>query len=304
VSVINDAVGDWGKMARKKVTQPPEPPARPLLVEPREGARRKLQNQIDKGKALVGREIQTKEELEAGREEYYRWDDFNYELLRSLFTTDEFARSYRSGFGGGVFHRLLLEQVEDFRKDVRYRVNRIESVRDLLGVISEAPTTTHSMTVSEGRDPRSDRRVFVVHGHDDLAKQSVARFIERLGLEAIILHEQANLGKTIIEKFEAYADVGYAVILLTPDDVGASKVDSQAGQALSDRARQNVVFEHGFFIGKLKRHRVCALHKGVEIPSDLQGVIYVPFDDAGKWRFDLAKEMKASGMDVDLNNAI
>src|SRR5262249_21992550 len=119
----------------------------------------------------------------------------------------------------------------------------------------------------------------------------------------VILHEQASQGKTIIEKFESHADVGFAVILLTPDDVGASSAAYQAEQPLAPRARQNVVFEHGFFIGRFGRGRVCALHKGIEIPSDLQGVIYVPFDEKGAWRLDLAREMKAAGMNVDLNKA-
>jgi predicted nucleotide-binding protein len=155
-----------------------------------------------------------------------------------------------------------------------------------------------------GQSAMATDRVFVVHGHDDLTKVTVARFIERLGLQAIILHEQANLGKTIIEKLEHHADVGFAVILLTPDDVGASKAAHQAGQPLNDRARQNVIFEHGCFIGKLGRDKVCALYKGVEIPSDLQGVLYVPLDDAGAWKLSLAKEMQAAGMNVDLNKAL
>ncbi len=129
------------------------------------------------------------------------------------------------------------------------------------------------------------------------------RLAPNVGLAAL-LSATSNLGKTIIEKFETHADVGYAVILLTPDDVGGTKVAHSSGKPLNDRARQNVVFEHGFFIGKLGRERVCALHKGVEIPSDLQGVLYVHMDDAGSWRFQLAKEMREAGLNVDLNKAI
>jgi len=140
---------------------------------------------------------------------------------------------------------------------------------------------------------QDSNRVFVVHGRDEAAKESVARFLARLGLEPIILHEQASSGRTIIEKFEVYADVGFAVVLLTPDDVGGL-----AGSAadLKPRARQNVIMELGYFIGKLSRRRVCALYKnGVEIPSDYQGVIYVELDSAGAWRTKLAQELVEAG---------
>jgi len=143
------------------------------------------------------------------------------------------------------------------------------------------------------------REVFVVHGHDAAAKESVARFIERLKLEPIILHEYADQGRTIIEKFlECSSAVGYAVVLLTPDDTGAVVGSVE----LRPRARQNVILELGYFIGVLGRRHVCALKApGVEVPSDLDGVLYVELDAAGGWKIRLAKEMKAAGLDVDLN---
>jgi predicted nucleotide-binding protein len=143
--------------------------------------------------------------------------------------------------------------------------------------------------------------VFIVHGHDGLAKLELARTLERLKLNAIVLHEQANEGKTIIEKFERDASrVSFAVALLTPDDVGhpQGKPDEAKG-----RARQNVVLELGFFSGVLGRSNVCVLYKGaVEIPSDYLGVVYIEMDDAGAWRFALAKELKQAGLPVDLND--
>lgn len=141
--------------------------------------------------------------------------------------------------------------------------------------------------------------IFIVHGHDEAAKESVARFVEKLGIEAIILHEQPNAGRTIIEKFEDHSNVGFAIVLLTPDDIGAPK---DRTNETKPRARQNVILELGYFMGKLGRGRVCALYKeGVEIPSDYQGVLYIPMDSAGAWRMALAKEIKNAGIDVDLN---
>jgi len=146
-------------------------------------------------------------------------------------------------------------------------------------------------------------KVFIVHGHDDEAKQDMARTLEKVGFEAIILHEQPDAGRTIIEKFENYADVSFAVILYTECDLGRDKkmpVDS-----VKYRARQNVVFEHGFFIGKLGRDHVCAFVKGdVETPGDLSGVLYVPMDKAGAWKIKLAQNMNAAGLSIDMNKFI
>lgn len=145
-------------------------------------------------------------------------------------------------------------------------------------------------------------KVFIVHGHDEQIKESVARFIEKLGLEAIILHEQPNGGKTIIEKFEKYSDVSFAIVLLTPDDFGGSKLKPKI---INDRARQNVIFELGFFIGKYGRHRVCALLKDkIEYPSDYSGVIYISVDSSSAWKLQLAKEMKQAGLEIDLNKVM
>ena len=150
--------------------------------------------------------------------------------------------------------------------------------------------------VSQGRD------VFLVHGHDVGLKQTVARTLERLELKPIILHEQPNEGRTIIEKFEDYSDVSFAVVLLTPDDMGyESDKDSETARP---RARQNVILELGFFLGKLGRDHVAALYngdKGFETPSDYDGVLYIPVDEHGHWKFGLVKELKAAGIEVDAN---
>ena len=143
----------------------------------------------------------------------------------------------------------------------------------------------------------NSKSVFVVHGHDKAMESQVARFLERLDLIPIILHEQANKGRTIIEKFEGHSsDVGFAVVLLSPDDIGSAK-----GGTPAPRARQNVILELGYFIGKLGRDRVCALHAGeVELPSDLHGVVWVPY--SGDWKLKLIQELRAAGISVNTEN--
>lgn len=138
-------------------------------------------------------------------------------------------------------------------------------------------------------------KVFIVHGHNGELRERVARIIERQGLTAVVLNEQSNQGKTIIEKLEIEGDAAGAVCLFTADDEGRA----QAEQSEKPRARQNVVFEAGYFIGRLGRENVAILvDKGIEIPSDLQGVVYTGTDS---WEFGLLKELKSMGYSIDFN---
>ena len=151
------------------------------------------------------------------------------------------------------------------------------------------------------RSSKTDNMVFVVHGHDEGAKQTVARFLEQCGFVAVILHEQADGGRTIIEKIEQYADVVFAIVLYTPCDIGREKNEKRG----TPRARQNVVFEHGYLIAKLGRERVCALVKqGVQTPGDIAGVVYKPMDSAGAWKTEILREMKSAGVVVDASKLL
>lgn len=149
--------------------------------------------------------------------------------------------------------------------------------------------------------PVSNNKIFIVHGHDHGALQNVARYLEKNAFQAIILHEQANSGRTIIEKIELNSDVGFAIVLLTPDDMGKSLSETD----YRPRARQNVILELGYFIGKLGRERVCALKTAeLEIPSDYVGVVWTEMDKHEAWKFHLAKELKAAGYHIDMNKIL
>ena len=147
--------------------------------------------------------------------------------------------------------------------------------------------------------PERPRRVFIVHGHDEAARECVARFLERIGLEAVILHERPNKGRTLISKFhEEAGDIRFAVVLMTPDDVGGKQGGEQR-----PRPRQNVIFELGFFIGALGSARVAALVKGdVERPSDYDGVVYIALE--GDWQMRLARELEAADFAIDWNKTM
>lgn len=145
------------------------------------------------------------------------------------------------------------------------------------------------------------RRVFIVHGHDEGPREGVARFLSNVGLEPVILFEQASGGKTVIEKIEANQDVGFAVVLMTADDEGGVR-----GSGIhAPRARQNVLLELGFFMGKLGRSRVFALVKGdIEIPSDFAGVVWGRMDTNQGWKQTLGKELEEAGYSIDWKKAV
>jgi len=174
-----------------------------------------------------------------------------------------------------------------------------QAIRSLEEDLSDVPAETLAPP-SPSMVEVSSKKVFVVHGHDEAAKEKAARFLTKIGFDPIILHEQANAGQTIIEKFERHGSVGFAVVLLTPDDVGGGK-----GGEMQPRARQNVILELGYFLGRLGRKHVCALKTGnLELPSDYAGVVYEEMDAGGAWQTALARELQDAGHEIDWNKVM
>ena len=172
----------------------------------------------------------------------------------------------------------------------------VRSLEESLADMPEPPRSTAAAGAVRPVGATAPSKVFIVHGSDDGTKQTVARFVEQLGLEAIILHERSNRGRTLITKFREEAEgVGFAIVIMTPDDLGRGKDVPD----LRPRARQNVVLELGFFIGALQLARVAALIRGdIERPSDLEGVVYISLDH-DDWRRTLARELLAAGFVFD-----
>ena len=286
-------------MARKS-SAPASPPERPRLLKPRTTAAELIQRQIEVGEELLNFGPGPTP-LDALNEKKQNWSDYARQLLRSLFTTEEIPNEFGSIWGAwdrdpGVYFRNLTKEIQDLLRQLRSILGRLDLFEEIPNA-APVPATPAANAPSHALDPLG-RDVFVVHGRDEGAKQTVARFLEKLHLHPVILHEQPNQGKTVIEKLQHHSEVTFAVVLLTPDDEGR-----QAGtNELQLRARQNVILELGFFVGFLGRERVCALRThSVEVPSDLAGVVYIELDPKGAWRFELARELKAAHLDVDLN---
>ena len=267
----------------------------------REEARQKIQARIDKGQQLCSEDICPLEIKKAGIERK-NWSEYNKTLLLRLFSNESRAVGQYIHFDNLIDPRELVLLGPDtpshvkksflYEERINSSINSLERILDELELY-DGPSDTPQPTFGDD--------VFIVHGRDEAAKHAMARFVERLGLKPIILDEQPDAGLTIIEKLEREAkNVGFAIALLTPDDVGALK--DEADDQPKPRARQNVILELGYFMGKLGRKKVCLLIKGeLENPSDLDGILYVPMNSPDGWQLQLAREMRQAGLPIDLN---
>lgn len=221
--------------------------------------------------------------------------------------TEIAIRKIFSNHDGHVDEFLQCFHLADGDEDALRRAKAI--LRSMLNEVNEHWDDDFSIqkTSSIKRTIQTDtKKVFVIHGRDEGTREMIANFLRQLEIEPVILSEQSNQGLTIIEKFEKHANVGFAVALLTPDDIGALKGTRSKS---NPRPRQNVIFELGFFIGKLGRKHVCALTKEkeeveIEIPADYSGVLYIELDKSSGWKLKLCRELKAAGYDVDANRIV
>jgi len=272
------------------------PSAIPYIRLSRKHAKEFVETQIRKGNEIRALVVNTEEDLEIALARKYKWEKYNSDLLNGLFTNDLLSNEFNRAIATMIGYSRFDDRVEQFRQLVRAGITCLESILERLEILPELADQVAPESLFSTRD------IFIVHGQDDAVKETVARFVEKLGLRAIILHEQPNAGRTIIEKFEDHSNVGFAIVLMTPDDIGAPM---EKKDEIKLRARQNVILELGYFMGKLGRGKVCALYKeGVEIPSDYQGVLYIPMDASGTWKMALAKEIKNAGIEVDLNKVL
>ena len=281
----------------------------PKLLVSRETAEKKIQERINEGQRFLDQPIDSDDEYESVGKKAINWSIYNKDLLVKLFESSALADEYENYFyedlDYGEFDGLLcINHVQDYKgylryKTHKYRTSMSDSIRSLEGIRDR-------LELYEEPDPPErifGDKIFIVHGHDEGAKHKIARFIEDLDLTATILDEQPSRGQTIIDKFEAHADeAGFAIVLLTSDDLGAPKDNKNE---LKPRARQNVILELGYFLHGLGRERVRVLHEeGVELPSDIHGIVYVSLDSADGWKLKLGREMQSVGFTVDMNKIL
>lgn len=250
----------------------------------------KLEKIIDDISVLI------KKNVKSSDKDFIAWKTRVERFLISRFGMISYEKNQfdRTSFSIGVYSFDDSDDAEEIEM-CREGLQETEMIfRDYLNEMKEEKSDMSQNSFGE----KDYKHIFIVHGHDGELKQTVARMIEQQGIKAIILSEQPNKGNTIIEKFEENSNVCGAVCLFTADDLGRAKTKDE----LSKRARQNVVFETGYFMGKLGRSRVVLLaDSGVEMPSDLSGVVYT---NTRNWELELLKELKTMGYEIDLNRIL
>jgi predicted nucleotide-binding protein len=266
---------------------------KPKLRVAKRSAKRRITTQLQQGRALLDAPPRNGRELAEVRRHVQAWTTANADLLKALFVGRKIAQAFNqdcSVSDGTNFST----QKRRLATCISAQLERLEDIRARIDLFAEPDGGTTKDSKSQGQTAAA--RIFVVHGRNGEVRERVARYLERLRLEPVILLEQANKGRTVIEKFEDHADVAYALVLFTADDEGRLR----GRQELSPRPRQNVVLELGYFFARLGRGHVCVLYeRGVERPSDIDGILYVSLDDS--WQLDVAKELRAAGVDIDFN---
>lgn len=281
-------------MATKKA-QPQSLPAT-ILVKPKAVLKAELNERIKTGEDLYDTTVQRMDELTELQRTFSDWNDYNRELIKRAFNngsqSEYYLEYYRVNDYVGLYDSIKrgntshpTYKLEKAKERIHNCITILKRLVEKLPLIDEA----HSIQGYNTKERFYSNLGFIVHGHNEARKFEVARFIENdLKRKTIILHEQPNKGRTIIEKFEDYSSVDFAVALWTGDDFGRVKTSQNDNL----RARQNVIFETGFFIGKIGRENVIVLYEdGVEIPSDYSGVIFIRLVD--NWKDDLRKEVEA-----------
>ena len=278
-------------------------------------AERLLDEQMNAGRQVLqtATDVSDRPAFDNWRRDQKRWLDITQDALRHIYGGDseaqgfEEAATHRSYIGGGEWPDWL----EDYSNDVRNGISKLEALKSALRFAAEPPSFIERFSGAVSVQPdtaaqppatrETERRViFLVHGRDVAVRETVARFLENAGMEkVVILHEQANRGQTLIEKFEKHAATAkYAVVLLTGDDEGGAK-----GEPRQPRARQNVVFELGFFFGKLGRDHVAVLYEPtVERPSDVDGLAYISL--ATNWQQELVRDLRDAGLDFSMDRVV
>lgn len=258
------------------------------------------------GESIIEAEPNSQDEVARFRSLYLSWESKTAAVLENGFKVSGFLTSSpKDEFTGTAASLLDLkvasttipwERLPEVIADIREKIRVLGAIEDRLDVYAESAPASRSTGLP------ADAPIFLVHGHDLQRRETVRRFLETItDRNVVVLADQPNRGQDILGKLLSHAqEAAFAVVLLTPDDHGG-KHGTAADLA---RARQNVVFELGMFIGLLGRARVAALNDpSIELPTDFSGVAYIPIDGES-WQIELARELKAADISVSLDKAI
>jgi len=275
-----------------------------MLTKPKEEIREKLKERLAIGRDILSQvqncnNVNLIDDLER---KVWGWRDFNSTYLDQVSNNNDLSFESSANVGSGAIwgDETVYSRLEDLKEEMPEYIHRLEVIYEKIDII-DLEEGVVSSKVDIKKSQIDLKKVFIVHGHDENLLLKVNNFLKLVDFEPIILHKQLNKGKTIIEKFEHYSDVGYAVILMSPDDLACSAQDfddtkeEERLSLLKPRARQNVILELGFFIGKLGRDKVSIIYpKTMEHPSDINGVTYIEIDELDEWQGKLKEEIKTS----------
>lgn len=278
------------------------------LRQPAAAVAAQIAEAIQAAEAVQEIPTDTDSEIAVFRGAYLSWEARTQTVLQTAFEASGFMTSAPADEFNAASVGLLdlkiastvipKERVREVRADISERIRVLTSIRDRLDVYE---LVNAGPAARQRGGPSGEGPIFLVHGHNIERREIVRRFMERIsGREVVVLDEQANEGRDVLGKLLDHAVyASFAVVLLTADDEGGEQ-----GGPYAPRARQNVVLELGLFLGLLGRTGVVALYEpGVEIPSDISGVLYIETTGEG-WQIGLAREMKAAGLDVSLDKAL
>ncbi len=260
-----------------------------ILNIPPEKADDLIEDKILKGEALLKLKIKNIQQWKTAEKKFKVWNSENYELLKLIFKNNKVAKDYSSsGWSIGrifVSDLKLSEKTAKLNIDIQDKLDKLNSIKLSLGIFKIQDRT--------GKRDNS-KRLFFVHGTNCSTKTMVINFITELGLEPIVLQEFIAGGKTLIEEILTRSEVKFAIVLLTPDNVGGIQPDN-----LKFRADQNVILELGIFVGLFGREKVCGLYTNdLQIPEDYHGFEYIKIDKSGKWREQVFEELKTAGFEI------
>ncbi|MGH9822011.1 MAG: TIR domain-containing protein [Blastocatellia bacterium] len=232
-------------------------------------AKAQLENQISKGRELAQVTINTEASLSQAQADYYTWSEYNEEMLRSLFDSDD----VRDNYVGIVFAMgspaSIRERAQEHVTHVESKIRKLESIKDRLPLWEEAATVKADAVIPRSTTAAA-KRVFISHGRSEDWRQVQAYLEKDLNFQTLELAQAPNLGRTVLQKlWEESGKCSLAVIIMTGDDTSVEDVP---------RARENVIHEIGFFQGRFGLAGVCLLHEeGTNIPSNIHGLVYIAY---------------------------